>query len=89
MAEAERAVRWVHHVGFPGDKVCINAEDFDPEVHSDHQGSGSSDPRADRAKSLTKLPAAEVQALAEAIGVEYTNKGAAIEAILEAEFPAD
>ncbi len=76
------------------DGILINAADFDPARHTrfagvDEEGGENSEGRDTRAKALTKLPAAEVQVLAEAIGVEYTNKGAAIEAILEAEFPAD
>lgn len=76
------------------DGILINATDFDPAQHTpfgegaEEEADGSDD-RDARAKALSKLPAADVQALAEAAGVEYTNKGAAIEAILAAEFPAD
>lgn len=84
--------RQVHHIGFPGQLITINAEDFDPAIHADtpwdEQDAGEAvDTRAERAKALAKLPAEEVRALAEAASIEYTNKAAAIEALLAAEFP--
>lgn len=39
MAEPERPVRWVRHVGFPDHPVCINAEDFDPAIHAEWEAS--------------------------------------------------
>jgi hypothetical protein len=84
MAEVIETVR-IKHDEVPGGMV-IEKKDFDPKIHELFEAEAA-DPKAARAKALTKMPADDVKELAKGHGAEVTTKAAAIEAVLKAEFP--